>query len=127
MANKFITFLEAVGKDFAKGLGFAVKAAPELSALAALLYPPAVALIPAVTTALNLVQHTIIAVEQKYAASGIQNSTGTQKAADVLAIVGPAVTSLLTTAGVPNVDTTYVGNLTTAIVSILNVTPAVVA
>ena len=124
MANKFVHFLESVGRDFAKGLGFAVKDAPELSLLAGLLYPPAIAIAPAVTTALNLVQNTILAVEQKYAAAGVQNSTGAQKSADVLAIVAPAVVSLLTSAGVPNVDTDHVAAITNAVVGILNARPA---
>lgn len=121
MANKFLGFLEAIGKDFQKGLAFAVKEAPAVNALLGLIYPPSVAITAPATTAINLLQNSIIAIEQKYAASGVQNGTGTQKAAEVLALSGPAAVQLLTAAGVKDVDTTYVQNLVTLLVGVLNV------
>ena len=127
MANKFVGFLEAAGKDFEKGLAFVVKDAPELTGLAALLFPASVAVAPAVTTALTLLQNTVVAVEQKYASANAQSATGVQKASDVVTLAAPAAISLLTSAGVSGVDTSYVNNLVTAIVAILNVKAPVAA
>lgn len=120
MANKFIGFLETVGKDFLKGLGVAVKYAPSASALAAAIFPPSVAESAPATAALNLIQNSVISIEQKYAASNAQTGTGVQKAAEVLTLAGPAATSLLTQAGVPAVDDTYIGDVINAVVAVLN-------
>jgi hypothetical protein len=118
--NKFVGFLETVGKDFEKGLGFAVKEAPAIDALAAVIYPPSVAILAPTTAALNLLQNSILSIEQKYAAAGVQNGTGVQKTAEVLTLAGPAATSLLTEAGVPAVDDTYIGNIIKVMVGLLN-------
>lgn len=125
MSNKFVSFLEAIGKDFEKGLTVAVKAAPTVDALANFIFPASVAITTPATLGLNLLQNSIISIEQKYAASGIHNGTGAQKTAEVLALSGPAATALLTQAGVPNVDTTYISNLINIIVAGLNLQPAV--
>lgn len=123
MSNKFVGFLETVGKDIVKGLGFAVKEAPAASALAAILFPPSAAISPFIVAGLNLVQSSIISIEQKYAASGVQTGSGVQKASEVLTLTGPAVSQLLSAAGVPNVTDAYVQTLITAIVSVLNALP----
>jgi hypothetical protein len=123
--------LEAIGRDFEKGLVFAVKYLPLVDTLAAELFPPAVAPLEAVTAAANLLQNAVVLVEQKYAAAGVQNGTGAQKAAEVLTLTQAAVTSLLAepaiaadlkSAGV-TVDSTYISNLIAAVVAILNVQP----
>jgi hypothetical protein len=121
MANKFIGFLEAAGKDFEKGLEFVVKEAPAADALVNLIYPPSAIVTGPATTAVNLLQNSILAIEQKYAASGVQSGTGTQKATEVISLAGPAATTLLTEAGVKGVDETYVDNLITLLVGLLNV------
>jgi hypothetical protein len=59
-------------------------------------------------------------VEQKYAAAGAQSGTGAQKLADVMLLVGPVVTKLLTQAGIA-ASTSYVQSLVSAVVAILNV------
>lgn len=128
MSNKFESFLSTVGTDFMKGLGFAVKEAPLVGNLVTIFYPGNAAVSPLVTAGLTLLQNSILTIEQKYAASGAQSGTGEQKAAEVLALSGPAVTQLLTAGGVKNVSDSYVQNLVTAIVGILNATqPAIVA
>jgi len=63
---------------------------------------------------------TVLEVEQKYAASGVQSGTRAQKPAEVLALTSSAVTTLLKQAGV-TADTSYVQNLISAVVAILNV------
>jgi hypothetical protein len=123
--NKFIGFLETVGKDFEKGLTWAVAEAPAVDGLLSVIYPQSVAITTPATAAINLLQNSILTIEQKYAASGAASGTGAQKAAEVLSLAGPAATSLLTTAGVSGVTDSYISTLITAIVGILNVkTPA---
>lgn len=125
MANKFVSFLEAAGKDVEKSLAFAVKEAPTVDKLAAALWPPTIAISAPATAALNLIQNSVIAIEQKYAAAGVQSGTGAQKAAEVLTLAGPAATQLLTAAGVPASEEGYVEGVIDAVVGVLNVqTPA---
>jgi hypothetical protein len=116
----FVGVLETVGKDFAKGLSWALSYVAPAEKLAAILFPefaPQIAEISSVTT---LIQNAVIVVEQKYAASGIASGTGTQKLAEVMLLAGNAVTSLLSQAGI-KADTSYVQDLISAVVGILNV------
>ncbi len=116
----FISVLEKIGKDFAKGLTWAVSYAVPVEKLAALLFPSAAPELTAVVTATTLIQNAVLMVEQKFAASGTAKGTGTQKLAEVIQLAGAAVTSLLATAGI-NADTNYIQKLVSAVVSILNV------
>jgi hypothetical protein len=120
----FIGVLETVGKDFAKGFSWAISYAVPAEKLAALLFPQFAPELTTVATATTLIQNAVLMVEQKYAASGVAEGTGTQKAAEVLLLAGDAVTSLLEKAGITS-DTTYIQGLISAVVAILNVqTPA---
>lgn len=125
---KFIGFLEAIGKLFMKGLGFAVTYAVPVEKLVALLFPAAAPAALGVANATALIQNAVISVEQKYAAAGVQNGTGTQKAAEVLLLTEQAVIALLKQDGI-DADTSYVQSLVNAVVGILNVhtTPALPA
>jgi hypothetical protein len=125
--TKFESFLSAAGKLFTQGLSFVAKEAPAVASLASILFPGATGTASAVVAAINLVQNTVISIEQKYAASGVQTGTGSQKAAEALILAGPAVTQLLTAAGVKNVSDDYVANLITAVVGILNAAQPAVA
>ena len=119
----FTGVLEAVGKDFAKGLKWAMQYAVPVEKLVALLFPgiaPAAAVVADATT---LIQNAVVLVEQKYAASGVQGGTGVQKLAEVMTLAGDAVTSLLTKAGIA-ATSDYVESLVSAVVAILNVQPA---
>ena len=116
----FTSILTAIGKDFAKGLAWAVQYAVPVEKLVALLFPTAA---PAATTlvcATTLIQNAVLEVEQKYAASGAQSGTGAQKLAEVLTLAGSAVTTLLTQANV-DASSDYVQSLISAVVAILNV------
>lgn len=116
----FTGVLEAIGKEFEKGLAWAVQYAVPVEKLVALIFPAAA---PAATTladATTLIQNAVLEVEQKYAASGAQSGTGAQKLAEVMALAGSAVTTLLTQAGV-SASTSYVQGLVSAVVAILNV------
>ncbi len=119
----FIGVLEAIGKEFAKGLTWAVQYALPVEKLVGLLFPAAAPAATAIADATTLIQNAVLLVEQKYAASGVQTGTGTQKLAEVMTLAGSAVTSLLTQAGV-TASATYVESLVSAVVAILNVQPA---
>ena len=123
MANKFVSVMEAVAKDFAKGLTFAVKYLPAGAKLAALIFPASAAADAMVVSATDLIQNAVVVVEQKYAASGMATGTGEQKLAEVLTLTEAAVTALLTKAGI-TADATYVTNIVDAVVAILNVQTA---
>lgn len=115
----FIGFLESIGKDFLKGLEYAVKYALPVEKLVALLFPAAAPVASEVVDATQLIQTAVLQVEQKYAAAGIQSGTGTQKLAEVLLLTSQAVTALLKQANIV-ADTSYVQNLINAVVAILN-------
>jgi hypothetical protein len=122
----FIGVLETIGKDFAKGLKFAVTYAIPVEKLVALLFPASVPVIAALTDATTLIQSAVLLVEQKYAAAGAQSGTGEEKLAEVLLLAGDAVMSLLEKAGIA-ASAEYLAKLVSAVVAILNVQPAVVA
>ena len=72
----FLGVLEVIGKDFEKGLKWALQYAVPAEKLAALLFPAAAPELAVVEGATTLIQNAVILVEQKYAASGVQNGTG---------------------------------------------------
>ena len=119
----FIGVLETVGKEFAKGLKWAVVYAVPVEKLVGLLFPEAQPAVTAVVDATVLIQNAVLLVEQKYAASGVQSGTGAQKLAEVMLLTESAVTGLLTKAGL-SVDSSYVANVVSAVVAILNVQQA---
>ncbi len=122
----FIGLLEAIGKDFAKGLKWAVQYALPVERLVALLFPAAGPAMAAAANATTLIQNAVLLVEQKYAASGAQNGSGAQKLAEVMTVAGDAVATLLTHAGI-TATPAYVESLVSAVVAVLNVQPAPVA
>jgi hypothetical protein len=116
----FTGVLTTIGKDFAKGLTWAVQYAVPVEKLVALIFPAAAPAAATLASATTLIQNAVIEVEQKYAASGAQSGTGTQKLAEVMTLAGSAVTSLLTQANVES-SAAYVQSLVSAVVAILNV------
>jgi hypothetical protein len=116
----FIGVLESVGKGFEKGLKWALTYAVPVEKLVGLLFPEALPAVTAAVDATTLIQNAVLLVEQKFAASGTQSGTGAQKLAEVVLLTQGAVTSLLEKAGV-TVSASYLENLVTAVVSILNV------
>jgi hypothetical protein len=116
----FTGILTAIGKDFEKGLTWAVKYAVPVEKLVALIFPLAAPTATTLADATTLIQNAVLEVEQKYAASGIQSGTGTQKLAEVMTLAGSAVTTLLTQANVES-SPAYVQSLISAVVAILNV------
>src|SRR5580704_4022604 len=115
----FVSALEAVGKGFEKGLKWAVTYAVPVEKLVGLLFPTAAPAINEVADATSLIQSAVLLVEQKYAAAGVQSGTGAQKLAEVLLLTTQSVSSLLTKAGI-SVNSSYLSNVVSAVVAILN-------
>jgi hypothetical protein len=116
----FVSVMETIGKGFAKGLKWAVEYAVPVERLVGLLFPVAAPIANEVADATSLIQTAVLLVEQKYAASGAQSGTGAQKLAEVLLLTEQSVTALLAKAGI-TVDSTYIANVVSAVVAILNV------
>ena len=116
----FVSVMETIGKGFAKGLKWAVEYAVPVERLVGLLFPVAAPIANEVADATSLIQTAVLLVEQKYAASGAQNGTGAQKLAEVLLLTEQSVTALLAKAGI-TADSTYIANVVSAVVAILNV------
>lgn len=117
----FISVLSAIGKAFMKGLGFAVKYAIPVESLVKLLFPAAAPAATGIFDAVGLIQSSVLLVEQKYAASGVQTGSGTAKLSEVLTLTEAAVTSLLAKEGITT-DTGHITSIVNAVVAILNVT-----
>ncbi len=118
----FLGVLTAVGKDFAKGLKYATQYAVPVEKLVGLLFPASAPAMGAAADATMLIQNAVLLVEQKYAASGVQNGTGEQKLAEVMLLAGDAVVTLLAKAGI-EATADYVQVLVSAVVAILNAQP----
>ena len=116
----FVSVMETIGKGFAKGLKWAVEYAVPVEKLVGLLFPVAAPIANEVADATSLIQTAVLLVEQKYAASGAQSGTGAQKLAEVLLLTEQSVTALLAKAGI-TADSTYIANVVSAVVAILNV------
>jgi hypothetical protein len=113
MSNKFVGFLEAIGKAFMKVI---IPFAPMAEAAVNTFLP---ALGPAFTATSN----AVIAVEQKYAALGQQNGTGAQKLQEVLQLSEPVIAQFLADAGKAH-DTAAVTAYINSVVGVLNMAPA---
>jgi hypothetical protein len=120
MRMSFVSVLETIGKGFAKGLQWAVEYAVPVEKLVGLLFPAAAPVANEVADATSLIQTAVLLVEQKYAASGAQSGTGTQKLAEVMLLTEQSVTALLAKAGITT-DSTYIAKVVSAVVAILNV------
>ena len=115
----FLGVLTSVGKDFAKGLKYAMEYAVPVEKLVGLLFPASAPAMGAAADAPTLIQNAVLLVEQKYAASGAQSGTGAQKLAEVMLLAGDAVSTLLLKAGI-DATADYVELLVSAVVAILN-------
>ena len=112
MSNKFVGFLEAVWRDFAKALPWAQKAIGVLSVFD-----------PALGALFSTTANIVATVEQKYAALGKQTGTGVQKLADALQIGEPVIAQGLSLAGKAS-DTAAVTGYINSVVTVLNSAPA---
>lgn len=120
--TKFVSVLEAVGKDVEKALVSVAKYAVPVATLVGLLFPAVAPEAIAAATAVDLIQQAVLEVEAK--ATALPTTlTGAQKLADVLQLVQGAVINLLATEKI-TVNQQEVTNLVNAVVAILNVVPA---
>jgi hypothetical protein len=111
--NKFIGFLETIGRDFKKALPW----------IASMGEAAVSAFLPGVSAIFNQTVAAVVTAEQSAAAIGKQNGTGPQKLAAVVQLMGPLIAVALADAGKPN-DTAAVEAYVSAIVTVLNTTPA---
>lgn len=120
MTNKFVSIMEAIGKDILKVWADVVKYLPPVAALASLLFPGEAAVTAGVVNSVNLIQQAVATVEQKFAAAGAVTGTGAQKLAQVISMVGPTVTQLLASEGL-SVNQAQLTGIINAVVAVLNV------
>jgi hypothetical protein len=116
----FMSVMETIGKGFAKGLRWAVEYAVPVEKLVGILFPAAAPVANEVADATSLIQTAVLLVEQKYAASGVESGTGSQKLGEVLLLTEQSVTTLLAKAGI-KADSTFIEGVISAVVAILNV------
>jgi hypothetical protein len=112
MANKFLGFLEAVGRDLKKALPW-IQTAGEAAVQVFL---------PGASVLFNQTVNAVVTAEQSYAAIGQQGKTGVSKLAAVVQLMGPLIAQGLAGAGKAN-DQAAVEAYINAIVLILNTTP----
>lgn len=117
MSNKFVSFLEAVGRDFQKGLKFILPIAAGAGEVAVAAFAPALG--PMFNTTVS----AVVLAEQKYTALGAQNGSGPKKLADVLQLVEPVIAQGLADAGKAH-DTQAVTGYINSVVNVLNAAPA---
>lgn len=116
MSNKFVSFLQAVGRDFEKGLAFILPVAEAAV--------PVIAVgNPALAGVLQSSIGVVISVEQKFAAMGKQAGSGTQKLGESVSILYPAFEQIFAQYGV-QIDKGNVEQYINAIVAALNAFPA---
>jgi hypothetical protein len=120
MPSKFVSVMETIGNDVKLAWSDVVKYLPAAAKLAELIFPAQTALIGTAINSVDLIQQAVATVEQKFAAAGNPTGTGAQKLAQVLSIVSPTVTELLTSEKIP-VDSAYITDIVNAVVAILNV------
>lgn len=123
MTNKFISIMDKIGDDIKIVWADVVKYLPAASALAALIFPAQAAALTGVVNSVDLIQQAVATVEQKFAAAGNVEGTGAQKLAQVLSLVTPTVSQLLTAEGL-NYNSAQVTNIVNAVVAVLNVQEA---
>ena len=116
MSNKFVSFLETVGRDFARGLA-AILPWAQAAEVAVSFFAPALG--PLFNTTVS----AVVLAEQKYTALGKQKGSGPEKLKDVLQIAEPVIAQGLADAGKSS-DTAAVTNYINGVVAVLNAAPA---
>lgn len=118
MSNKFISIMEAIGRDIKRVWDDVSRYLPPVEALAALIFPQSAAL-SGVINSVQLIQQAVATVEQKFVAAGAPSGSGPQKLAQVLTIVTPTVTQLLADEKI-SVNQQQITNIVNAVVAVLN-------
>ena len=112
MSNKFVGFLETVGKDFLKYVFPWLVKAEQVVSLA----------FPSLGPLFNLTANAVVAVEQNFAALGQQSGTGAQKLASVVQSIGGLIAQGLADAGKSN-TAADVQQYINSVVNVLNAAP----
>src|SRR5208282_3031646 len=99
MTAKFITFLEAIGKDIEHGLAMIQPAVEKVLGLAQSAEVYVTALDPAIGPLFTTVVGTVSGIEQKFAAMGKQTGTGVQKLQEATTILQPVIAQAFAAAG----------------------------
>lgn len=114
MTNRFISIMEAVGREFEKDFMPWIAGAGEA----------AVGIFaPTLSPIFNKTVNAVLTAEQNAAAIGKQNGTGVQKAASVVQLMGPLIAQALSIAGKAS-DAAAVQGYINSVVTILNLAPA---
>lgn len=124
--SKLTSIMDKIGHDVKVIWGDVEKYLPEVSALAAVIFPGEAGAIAGVVNSVGLIQQAVATVEAKFAATGDPTGTGPQKLAQVLAIVTPSVTQLLSSAKI-EANTAQITSIVNAVVAVLNVQSTVTA
>ncbi len=117
MSNKFVGFLETVGKDFKKFLDAVLPYAETVGEAAVATFAPGLG--PMFNSTVN----AVVTAEQAAAAVGKQSGSGVQKLAAVVGLIGPLIAQGLSDAGKPS-DAAAVEAYINSVVTILNTAPA---
>ncbi len=120
-AQVYEGFLKRAGHVAGLVLADVVKFVVPVMQAAVLVDPAAAAAMQAFTTSLQLVQATVIATQQRWAAEG--SAAHDKKLADVLTVVEQPIVQMFQQVGL-QVDTAYVVDLVNGVVAILNAQPA---
>lgn len=115
--NKFVSFLETVGRDFQKGLVAILPWAEGAGEVAVALFAPALG--PMFNTTVT----AVALAEQKYTALGKQTGSGASKLSDVVQMIGPLISQGLKDAGKSG-DDAAVQSYVQSVVAVLNAAPA---
>jgi hypothetical protein len=126
VTNKFVTFLEDVGKDFKNGLAKLLPIVAKGVSIATVAEPFVTALNPLVGSIFQTTVATVSSIEQKFAALGQQSGTGVQKLGEAVTILTPVLGQALTSAGLA-ADLPTIQNYISAVVGFLNAIPAATA
>ena len=123
MADKFVTFLEDVGKDFKNGLAKLLPIVAKGVSIAQLAEGPISSINPLVGAIFQTTVATVSDIEQKFAAMGQQTGTGAQKLAEATTILTPVLNQALSATG-NAADVATIQKYISAVVSFLNAIPA---
>jgi hypothetical protein len=117
MSNKFVSFLEAAGKDFEKFLNVVLPYASTAGEVAVAAFAPSLGPL------FNSTVSAVVTAEQAAAAAGKQTGSGASKLASVVTLMGPLISQGLKDAGKASDDTAVQGYVN-SVVAVLNAAPA---
>jgi hypothetical protein len=117
MSNKFVSFLEAAGKDFGNFLSKVLPYAETAGEVAVAAFAPSLG--PLFNSTVN----AVVTAEQAAAAVGKQAGSGASKLASVVTLMGPLISQGLKDAGKASDDTAVQGYVN-SVVAVLNAAPA---